>query len=239
MKRLLAVLFMFCASTGWSADKSVPIPASAPAVVVLKGEVLEVKDVEAYTYVRLKTGDGELWAAVGRAPIKKGATITIENAELMDNFESKTLKKTFPKIYFGSLAKPVTTAAGEAAQVATAHAGVAKTEFAGDVKVPKATGADARTVAEVVTKSAELKDKTVLIRARVVKYSPAIMGKNWVHLRDGSGSAANNTNDVSATTNDQVKVGDVVLLKGVVRKDKDFGAGYVYKVLIEDAALQK
>jgi hypothetical protein len=65
------------------------------------------------------------------------------------------------------------------------------------------------------------------------------MGKNWAHLRDGSGSAADNSNDVLVTTKDQTKVGDVVTAKGVVHLDKDFGAGYTYKVLVEDAALQK
>lgn len=234
MKWLIAVFFMFCASAGWSAQPSAPA-----SIAVLKGEVLEVKDVDNYTYLRLKTGDGETWAAVATAQVKKGAAVTIENAELMDNFESKTLKRTFPKIYFGSLARAGAMTSGAAVQMATAHSGLAKAEYAGDIKVPKATGPDARTVAEIVTKSAELKDKTVVVRARVVKYSASIMGKNWIHLRDGSGSAADSTQDVSATTQDQAKVGDVLLVKGVVRKDKDFGSGYVYKVLIEEATLQK
>jgi hypothetical protein len=72
----------------------------------------------------------------------------------------------------------------------------------------------------------------------VVKYNPEIMGKNWIHLRDGSGSAADNTNDILVTSGVQVKVGDVVTVKGTVRTDKDFGAGYAYKVIIEDAVLQ-
>lgn len=108
-----------------------------------------------------------------------------------------------------------------------------------DIKVPKASGPDARTVAEVVTKRIELKDKTVLVRGKVVKYTPEILNKNWVHLRDGSGSASDNTNDVIVTTNDQAKVGDVVVVRGIVHTDKDLGSGYSYKVLIEEATLQK
>jgi len=84
-----------------------------------------------------------------------------------------------------------------------------------------------------------LKDKTVLIRGKVVKYSPGIMGKNWIHLRDGSGSAADNTNDLLVTTTDPTKVGDVVMVKGVVHTDRDFGSGYAYKVLVEEAKLQQ
>jgi hypothetical protein len=66
-----------------------------------------------------------------------------------------------------------------------------------------------------------------------------VLGKNWVHLRDGSGSAADNTNDVLVTTRDQARIGDVVLVKGVVHTDRDLGSGYSYKVLIEEATLQK
>ena len=106
------------------------------------------------------------------------------------------------------------------------------------IKVAKASGANARTVAEVVMKSAELKDKPVVVSGKVVKYNPAIMGKNWVHLRDGSGDAAKETNDILVTTAAQAKVGDVVTVSGVVRTNKDFGSGYTYKVLIEDATLK-
>lgn len=229
MKFFFAVSMLLCAGAGWSAN-----PPAASQTTVLKGEVLEVRDVETYTYVRLRTADGETWAAVGRAPLKKGAKVAIEDVMVMNNFESKALKKTFPKIVFGTLA-----GTGAAGGMSAGHSGMPKPEYAGDVKVPKASGADARTVAEVIGKSAELKDKTVLIRGKVVKYSPGIMGKNWIHLRDGSGSAADNTNDLLVTTTDQTRVGDVVVVKGLVRTDRDFGSGYAYKVLVEEARLQQ
>jgi hypothetical protein len=119
------------------------------------------------------------------------------------------------------------------------HAGAAKAADVGNVKVPKATGPDARTVAEIVAKGGELKDKTVLVRGKVVKYTPGVMGKNWVHLRDGSGSASDGTNDVVVTTQDETQVGDVVLARGTVRTDVNLGSGYAYKVLVEEAKLQK
>jgi len=239
MKMLIAVLMLFCAGAGWAADKPAPSvsaspsgSASPPASAPIQGTVLEVKDVEAYTYLRLKTKDGEIWAAVNKTPVKKGTEVTIENPMLMSNFESKSMKKTFDKIIFGSLAD----AGGE---MAAAHAGLGKAAAVGNVKVPKATGPNARTVAEVVTRRDELKDKTVLVRGTVVKFNPQIMDKNWIHLRDGSGSAANNTDDVLVTTKDQAKVGDVVTAKGIVHTDRDLGSGYAYKVLIEEATLQK
>ena len=235
MKILLAFC-MFVASTFvYAAESPAAVP---PGLTSVKGEVLEVKDVESYTYLRIKTKDGETWAAVGKAPVKTGAQVTIENATVMNNFESKSLKKTFPSILFGNLAGASGSTAAASAEMATAHAGIAKAADVGDVRVPKATGANARTVAEIVTKAADLKDKPVLVRGKIVKYNPGIMEKNWIHLRDGSGSATDNSNDVLVTTQSGAKVGDVVTVKGVVRVNKDFGSGYTYKVLVEDATLQ-
>ena len=119
------------------------------------------------------------------------------------------------------------------------NAGAAKTADVANVKVPKATGPDARTVAEIVAKGAELKNKPVLVRGTVVKFTPAVMGKNWIHLRDGSGSATDGTNDVLVTTKDETKIGDVVLARGTVRTDVNLGSGYAYKVLVDEATLQK
>ena len=198
----------------------------------LGGRVLEVKDVDSYTYLRLRTKDGEIWAAVNRTPVKVGADVTIDNPAVMNNFESRTLGKKFDRIIFGTIGTP-------GGGVPAAHAGMAKSVDVGSVKVAKASGADARTVAEVNLTKADLKGKTVAVRGKVVKFTPGVMGKNWVHLRDGTGSDADGSNDILVTTMDETKVGDVVLAKGTVATDRDFGAGYAYKVLIEGAALAK
>ena len=234
MKLLVAILLMLVISTGWAADK----PA-APQAASIKGTVLEVMDVDSYTYLLLKTKDGETWAAVAKAPVKKGADVTIENATVMNKFESKALKKTFDKIVFGTLGGAGASAAGAGGDMAAMHSGLPKAADVGDVKVPKASGPDARTVAEIITKRTELKDKTVVVRGKVVKYTAEVLGKNWVHLRDGSGSATDNTHDVLVTTKDQAKIGDVVVVKGIVHTDRDLGSGYTYKVLVEEATLQK
>ena len=234
MKLFWAICAMLCISAGWAAEK----PAHPPAASI-SGKVLEAKDVESYTYLRLKTKDGEMWAAVAKTPVKQGAEVTIENAMVMTNFESKSLKKKFDKIVFGSLAGAGASAAGAGGDMAALHSGVAKAADVGNIKVAKATGPDARTVAEIVTKKADLKNKAVLVRGKVVKYTPDVLGKNWIHLRDGSGSAPDNTHDVLVTTKDQARIGDVVLVKGIVHTDRDLGSGYSYKVLIEEATLQK
>jgi len=233
MTRLLfAAMAMLLLNSAWAAGE-----APAAQAQTVKGEVLEVREVDPYVYLRLKTKEGELWAAVNKAPVKKGAQVTIENAMLMTNFQSKTLKKTFDRIVFGTLAGTALASGG--GSPANPHGAVAQAPDFGDVSVPKAQGPDARTVAEVYGKRAELKGKPVLIRGKVVKVTPAVMGKNWLHLRDGSGSAKDNTHDLLVTTKEETKVGSIVLARGVVRTDVDLGSGYAYKVLVEDATLQK
>ncbi len=235
MKRLLAICLSLAVGCASAADK----PAAAPFGETVKGEVLETLNAAGFTYLRLKTKEGEAWAAIRATPIKTGAEVTLENVIRMKNFESKSLKKTFPVILLGDLAGAPRGAQAVANEVAAAHSDVAKTANAPDAKVTRATGINARTVAEVMSKSAELKDKPVMIRAKVVKYNGGIMGKNWVHLRDGSGAAVDQTNDLMVTTANEAKVGDVVLMQGTLRTDKNFGAGYAYKVMVEDATLQK
>lgn len=228
MKTLLAIcLFLAAPFFTFTSATAAPGAAAPAAAAVVTGEVLEVMDVEIYTYLRLKTKDGETWAAVSKAPIKKGAKVTIEDTMVMKNFESKALKKTFPSIIFGSLA-------GAAVAAPMAPKPVDTTP----IKVAKATGANARTVAEIATKAAELKDKPVQVRGKVVKYNAGIMDKNWIHLRDGSGAAADGSDDILVTTLGTAKVGDVLTATGVVRVNKDFGSGYSYKVIVEDAKLQ-
>jgi len=218
----------------WAAMPAMPALSPASASATVTGEVLETKDVPPYTYLRLKTKDGETWAAVNKAEFKKGSSVTIDNVVVMENFESHTLKKTFPVILFGTVAD-----AGGAGQAAMSpHTGAPAPVNAGPIKVAKASGANAYTVAEIVAKATQLKTKTVVLSGKVVKYNPGIMGKNWIHLQDGSGSAASNTNDILVTSAAPTQVGSVITVSGVVQTDKDFGAGYIYRVLIEDATIK-
>jgi hypothetical protein len=228
MKTRTALLALALVAAAFTAQA---MPTAQPGSI--QGEVLETRDVEGYTYLRLKTGEGEIWAAVPTASVKKGAQVTLVNPALMQNFESKTLKKTFDKIVFAQLAGP--GALQGAPQPAAAPAAAAQPM----PKVAKATGPGAKTVAEVFTGKSALKDKAVVVRGQVVKVNLGIMGKNWVHLRDGSGSATDGSNDILVTTKDAAAVGDVVTAKGTVRTDVTVGPGYAYAVLIEDAALRK
>jgi hypothetical protein len=107
------------------------------------------------------------------------------------------------------------------------------------IKVEKAKGKDAYTVSELYAQSGTLDKKAVTVRGKVVKVSKGIMGKNWVHLRDGSGDAGKGTNNIVVTSQEDPKVGDVVTARGTLCKDKDFGAGYKYPVILEEGTFKQ
>lgn len=231
MKTLLTICLLVTTAISSAAETAAAAPAAA---AVYQGQVLEVKDAGRYTYLRVKTADGETWAAVNKVSVKPGDKVTIGNVTVMNNFESKTLNKTFATIVFGTLGGSASATGG----LPAGHPPTAKAADTETIRVPKASGANAKTVEEINAQSAALKDKTVVVRGKVVKYSPGIMGKNWIHLRDGTGSDGNSTHDILVTSTSETKLGDVVTATGVVRTAKDFGSGYAYKVLIEEATLK-
>jgi hypothetical protein len=165
-----------------------------------------------------------------------------------ENFHSKSLNRTFDRLIFGTLAQPGQAAAAQpgSAALPPGHPSMqgwqGQTDGAAqapDVQVPKAEGKNAQTVAELWANRKSLAGQQVAVRGKVVKFLPQILGKNWVHLHDGSGAAADKTNDLTVTTQDTVNVGDVVTATGVVHIDKDYGAGYTYPVILEEAKLSK
>lgn len=98
--------------------------------------------------------------------------------------------------------------------------------------IEKADGG--KTIAEVFAEKDQLAGQAVVFRGKVVKVNANIMGKNWLHVRDGSGEEG--TNDLTVTTADVLpEIGDTVLVTGTVALNKDFGMGYQYAILVEDA----
>ncbi len=217
----------------------------------LTGTILETMDSGGYTYLKLKTPAGESWAAVNQVSVKVGEQVTVIGATQMDGFESPTLNRKFDRIYFGSLAPSAGT------EMASAHGSApADTDTKGmpvmppghgatkkiddtPIRVDRASGPEGKTVAELFAQRAALKGKPVSVRGKVVKFLPDIMGKNWVHVRDGSGSAKGKDNDLTVTTKERVAVGDVVLVHGTLQADKDVGAGYEFPAIIEEGKFKK
>jgi hypothetical protein len=216
-----------------------PAPQTTRPGGRVTGRILETMNAGGYTYMRLDTPNGEVWTAVRETKVKKGATVTVEAQMVAEKFQSSSLHRTFDKLIMGIIADAPAAATQLAmpGPMGSAMEHMTSASNIGDVKVPKAEGG--RTIAETWAKRNDLKDQPVLIRGKVVKFLGGIMGKNWIHLRDGSGTRAAGNDDITVTTDGIAKVGDVVTVNGTVRVDKDFGAGYLYPVIVEDATLQK
>jgi len=228
------------AATAEATPAQAPVQASDPNT--WKGKVLETMNSGGYSYVYLDTGSEKIWAAGPETQIAVGQVITMDKGMAMPQFHSKTLDRTFDVIYFvGSIQGPDSAKpAGEAAQSGSGmgmetgggHSVVEQTEVK-DV----AKASDGYTVEEIYAQSAALSGKPVKVRGQVVKFTANIMGTNWVHIQDGTGSGP--TADLTVTTSATVAAGDMVTVEGSLTVNKDFGAGYKYDAIIEGAKVTK
>ncbi len=209
------------------------VPAAAPGKT---GKVVETMDAAGYTYVNVDTGSEQLWAAAPQFAVKVGDEVVVPEGMPMPNYHSKTLDRTFEMVYFvpsvlvGGAAQLAADMPAGSPPANTGRTVVEKTDVDLSGIKPAEGG---QTVTDVFAKKAELAGKPVKVRGKVVKFSPAIMGKNWIHLQDGTGSAG--SNDLTVTTSATAKMGDTIVISGVLAADKDFGYGYKYDVIVEDA----
>ena len=218
-----------------------PAEATATKDNTLTGAVLERIDAPAFSYLRLQTSAGEVWAGVPLATVEKGTQVTVYDATPMKDFESKGIKRKFALVYLGTLT-PAGTARQTGAQALQSNPHGQARQVVAEVKagsIPKATSSDARTVAELWDQRTALNEKAVTIRGKVMKFNGNVLGRNWVHLQDGTGDSAKGTHDITVTTKDELAPGEVTTIKGIVRLDKNFGAGYVYALIVEDAKVLK
>jgi hypothetical protein len=227
-------------------------PDPAGGVTTFSGKVLETTNTAGYTYVLVDTGTKKSWAAAVQFDVKVGDNVTVASGLPMGNYHSKSLNRDFDEVYFtGSITVNGGTAAGAAPALPPGHPAIPGAATPGlPPGHPNLTAASARpnldltgikraaggkTIQEIFAAQSKLAGKPVAVRGKVVKYNAAIMGKNWLHIRDGSGSDDKNNNDLTITTSTPAKLGDVVLVTGKVSTNRDFGAGYKYAVIIEDA----
>ena len=194
--------------------------------------VQEVIQATSYTYMKVKEADNEFWIAVTKRQIEPGATISFADALEMTNFPSKDLQRTFEKIYFVS--RIVGDGSSESQQSMSMPLRMKPELEKKEISIEPAQGGV--TISKLFANRDSYADKTVLVKGQVTKVNRAIMDRNWVHLQDGTSDSGNF--DLTVTTKDDVKVGDVVTFEGKIALNKDFGAGYTYEVIMEEAKLQ-
>ena len=238
---------------------------AAPPATPVNGKVLESMDASGYTYLNVQTDAGEKWVAVNQTKVEVGEEIAFMDGMVMQNFFSKSLDRTFPEIIFSSglvgkgavppVMPPASTAGqgqGSFSQALSSEGAVGAPTAPGmtggsskavvpfaEIKVEKAAGENSYSVEEIFTKAEELNGKTVVVKGKIMKVSPRIMGRNWIHIQDGTGDPSANTHDLVITTDLEPDADwDIITMEGVLTANKDFGSGYSYKVIIEEAKIK-
>jgi hypothetical protein len=211
----------------------------------------------------IESGAEKTWVAVPATNVEKGAIVDYYQGMVMTNFPSKTLNRTFDAIVFSpglaekkpeddqqaapddsftaaikaekAAVKPDTPVAMSAMSAGSTGAIVPLEE----ISIEKAKSANGYSVEEIFEKTNQLAGKKIQVHGKVVKFSPMIMGKNWIHLQDGTGNPMQNSHDLVITTIETIEVDKIVTIEGTLAAEKDFGAGYKYAAIIEDASIVK
>ncbi len=217
-----------------------PQPAAPEAAAPpIDGTVAETMDAGGYTYARLDSGAEKIWVAGPVTKLAVGMKITGARGTLMSAFHSSTLDRTFDTIYFVNAFPIAGSPAAAAAPPNSTTPSLPHTRNSAETtaaieKVDPVAGG--QTIAQVFANRAALVDKPVVVRGKVVKVNNQILGHNWLHLQDGTGAAG--TNDLTVTTDATVTLGAIVTVRGTLATNRDFGAGYKYDVLVENAAIE-
>jgi len=188
------------------------------------GVVQETMSSGGYTYMKVKDGSQHYWVAMTQRDVKKGDKVNYSEQGWMKNFHSKTLNRTFESILF----------AGDVSQQkSTVQTQQFQTNMHSDYK-EKGT----LSIAELFANREKYVGKTVTVKGKVTKTSSGIMKLNWLHVQDGSNFQ--NMNDLVFTSTQTLpKVGSVIYATGKVVKDKDFGYGYFYPLIIQEASFKE
>lgn len=220
-----------------------------------RGVVLDAVTGGGYTYMNIEENGQKFWIAGPQTSVSKGAEVSFSEQLWMPNFTSKALNRTFEKILFVSGVNDGTAgdeAGSDEAPVDEIHSGAGYGADAGgeesadseeayeeeeslDEEDSEPAPADGIYTIERLYKIADsMKGQTIKVRGKVVKISENVMGMTWVHIQDGTGTKGKNKL-VFRSANDTAKVGDTVTAEGRLDTDKDFGFGYYYAVIVEDA----
>jgi hypothetical protein len=217
---------------------------TAPAAAPIAGKILEFMNSSGYTYLLLQDADGfKDWVAIPELYVTVGDEVELQPGVQMGEFKSKPLNRTFDRIIFSGgptekYNEQRKASAHKGADMSAPAPGKKKNEgkIVEGLKVKKATGDNAYTIAEIIGKREELQDKTISVSGQVVKVTTGVMDRNWVHIKDGSGE---NGTKLVVTTKDSTDIGEVVTFTGVFHNNVDFGGGYQYAVILENASIKK
>lgn len=222
---LLATLATACIADGTKAE------AKNDNSKICYAKVTQKREAMGYHYLKVRGSGKEEWIAVTPTPVKVGDHIGYERKMVIHDFKSKTLHKRFQTIVFvDRLYLPEKKTHLTSLKSAHSQPSLATGNF---VEKPFYT------VEEVHRFADRLKGKRIKVKGKVYKVARDIMRRDWVHIGDGTGEEATLTDDLVFTATDaSIKAGDRVVAEGTLATDKDFGFGYRYRVLAEDATFR-
>ena len=209
--------------------------AAPPATMT--GRVVQALKAGRYTYFEIETAKETRWVAAPAIEIAVGESVRFSQGMAMREFPSKTLGRTFELVYFISHVSRLGSPKADAAKAhAPDHPPIKQTFDASQFDFTQLEPVEGGTrIGKIIAAPRTFTGREVTVRALVVKINSSILNRNWIHLRDGSGDAGSNT--LVATSDALAVPGDVVVVTGTIATDKDFGAGYTYAVLLENARL--
>ena len=190
-------------------------------------EIIETIPTQKYSYLKVKEGEKEFWIATLKGDFTIGDQYHYTGGLLKQNFKSEVHNRVFEELYLVSNIVPLNHGnQDESSTVAWSEAdeNTENIEVAGSMRI-----------ADLVAKATDFEGKTVQISGKVTKVNTGIMGRNWIHLQDGS----KNDYDLVLTADEAVPVGHIVTYKATVAVNKDFGAGYSYALILENGELIK
>ena len=240
MRSLIVVLVLLVGFSSCVKKNKVPTVQTALNPGMHEVKVDSVTQTSQYTYLKVSENGTSNWIAVTAMDAKPGETYYYTKALEMANFKSKELNRVFATIYFVEdisnqpVAAPVAAMGGMSGNMA-AHKGKAPDAQKEGISVAPAE--NGLSIAKLFTDRANYSGKTVRMKGQVVKVNDEVMGKNWIHIQDGTKDGDNF--DLTITSMDKVKVDDLVTFEGTISLKKDFGYGYFYEVILEDAKLIK
>jgi len=192
--------------------------------------VEEVLPAEKYTYLRVKENDVEVWIAIPKAEIEKGGTYYYRGGLKKTNFKSVEYDRVFETVYLVSGVSKDPGMGGMSE--GNPHQNVSNTTPSQqDSNIEPPSGGI--TLSELLNNRKKYEGQVVKVQGRVVKLNNMIMKRNWVHIQDAS--IQEEKTDLTVTTEETVAMGDIVAFEGKISLNKDFGAGYKYEIIMEDA----
>ncbi len=230
MKKILSLisisLMLFISACDNKDEKMEQIQSENPNAHVVK--VIEHMNASNYTYMKVEEKDNEYWIAGNQMEVEDGDILYFTKSMEMKEFHSEALDKTFDKILFvDDLSKTPQSQDGK-----IMHPNVESSRENVSVEPLK----DGYTIAKIYDDKSSLVGKKVKVKGEVVKYNEGIMDRNWIHIQDGTGEQGKH--DLVITTMDNVKIGQTIIAEGTLAVDKDFGSGYMYSVIIENAEIK-